>query len=195
MYEIEKTTHYHLEVKQSKFITYLIPYELFEKKLISFKNEHPKARHFCLASRHLNEFKQVVESFSDDGEPKGTAGKPLLNVLRGHDLINVGIVVIRYFGGTKLGTGGLVRAYSDAAKKTIEEASLYDFMIKDEMTIACSYTHHQKVEHFLEENSIVNKESAFEAEGVMITLLVTQEQKDILDTFAKEQRIMKVKKL
>ncbi|MEJ2415034.1 MAG: YigZ family protein, partial [Sulfurimonas sp.] len=67
-----------LEVKQSKFIAHLIPYEFYETTLEQLKQEHPKARHFVTAFRYLNEFDQVVEHSSDDGEPKGTSGKPSL---------------------------------------------------------------------------------------------------------------------
>ena len=62
------------------------------------------------AYRHLNEFEQIVENSSDDGEPKGTSGKPNLAVLAGNELINTAVIIVRYFGGIKLGTGGLVRA-------------------------------------------------------------------------------------
>ena len=71
------------------------------------------------ATRHLNEFKQILESFDDDGEPKGSSGMPSLNVLRGENLIDIGVIVVRYFGGTLLGVGGLVRAYTNAIKDAI----------------------------------------------------------------------------
>jgi len=116
-----------LEVKQSKFIAHLIPFSLYEKTLTSLKEEHPKARHFVTAYRYLNEFHQVVEHSSDDGEPKGTSGKPSLMVLQGQELINTAVIIVRYFGGTKLGTGGLVRAYSDAVNLVIAEAELFEY--------------------------------------------------------------------
>ncbi|MGN8592033.1 UNVERIFIED_CONTAM: YigZ family protein, partial [Campylobacter jejuni] len=77
--------------------------------------------------RTLNEYNQIIEDKSDDGEPKGTSGIPSLNVLRGYDLVNTAVITVRYFGGTKLGTGGLVRAYSDAANAAINNASLLTF--------------------------------------------------------------------
>ena len=114
MYFIQDTYTKILEIKQSKFIAYLLPYNRYQKTLEELKQEHPKARHFVVAYRYLNEYGQIVEYSSDDGEPKGTSGKPTLMVIQGADLINSAIITIRYFGGTKLGTGGLVRAYSDA---------------------------------------------------------------------------------
>ena len=84
--------------------------------------KHPKARHHVYAYRYLNEYEQIVENSSDDGEPKGTSGKPSLHVLAGHELINTAVIIVRYFGGIKLGTGGLVRAYSDAVNSVINNA-------------------------------------------------------------------------
>ncbi len=71
--------------------------------LVNLKKEHPKAVHFVYAYRTLNEYNQIIEDKSDDGEPKGTSGIPSLNVLRGYDLVNTAVITVRYFGGTKLG--------------------------------------------------------------------------------------------
>ena len=136
-----------LEIKQSKFIAHLIPFNEYETKLKELKEEHPKARHFVTASRHLNEYNQIVEHFSDDGEPKGTSGKPSLMVLQGQDIINSAVIIVRYFGGTKLGTGGLVRAYSDAVNFVLYLADLIEY--KEEITkiISFSYSNIRKVEY------------------------------------------------
>ena len=128
------------EVKQSKFVAHLVPYSDYESTLKTLKSEHPKARHFVTAFRYLNEFNQVVEHSSDDGEPKGTSGRPSLMVLQGQDLINSSIIIVRYFGGTKLGTGGLVRAYSDAVNLIINEASLIDYKLEVEKSISIEYS-------------------------------------------------------
>jgi uncharacterized YigZ family protein len=124
---IKKHTTETLEVKQSKFIAHLIPYDRYQSTLTLLKEEHPKARHFVTAFRYLNEYEQIVEHSSDDGEPKGTSGKPSLMVLQGQELINSAVIIVRYFGGTKLGTGGLVRAYSDAVNLVIEKSELYEY--------------------------------------------------------------------
>ena len=92
---VEDHTHKTLEVKQSKFIAHLIPYSLYQKTLDDLKQEHPKARHFVVASRYINEFDQIVEHCSDDGEPKGTSGKPTLAVLAGQGLINSAFIIVR----------------------------------------------------------------------------------------------------
>ncbi|MFT7003294.1 MAG: putative YigZ family protein [Sulfurimonas sp.] len=136
-----------LEVKQSKFIAYLVPYSDFQQTLNSLKEEHTKARHFVVASRHLNEFNQVVEHSSDDGEPKGTSGKPSLFVLQGSNMINSAVIIVRYFGGTKLGTGGLVRAYSDAVNLVINKAEILEYKQEVEVEIHLEYSNIRMVEY------------------------------------------------
>jgi uncharacterized YigZ family protein len=128
-----------LEVKQSKFIAHLIPYDLYEEQLQVLKSKHPKARHFVVAFRYLNEYNQVVEYSTDDGEPKGTSGKPSLMVLQGKEIINSAVIVVRYFGGTKLGTGGLVRAYSDAVNLVIDMANLIEYKKESSLKIEIKY--------------------------------------------------------
>ncbi|MCV6607908.1 MAG: YigZ family protein, partial [Campylobacterales bacterium] len=103
MNTLEKTFVYDFEEKKSHFIAHITPISNFKPLLEKLKEEHPKARHFVTASRYLNTQQQIVESSSDDGEPKGTSGKPTLKVLQGNDLINIGVVTVRYFGGIKLG--------------------------------------------------------------------------------------------
>lgn len=110
------------EVKGSEFLSYLVSIKHFTEFVAQMRIKHPKAVHFVTSSRKFNPQRQIEESFSDDGEPKGTSGMPTLKVLRGYDLIECGLLVVRYFGGTLLGTGGLVRAYTQATKDVIEKA-------------------------------------------------------------------------
>ena len=127
------------EVKQSKFIAHFLPYSLYNETLQKLKDAHPKARHFVTAYRYLNEYDQVVESSSDDGEPKGTSGKPSLMVLQGQNIINCGVIIVRYFGGTKLGTGGLVRAYSEAVNLSMENVNFLEYRKETSKTIEIEY--------------------------------------------------------
>ena len=111
---------YELEIKKSKFIGYLFEIQNLEEIkniLENLKKEHKKATHICYAYRFLSPFS---EKAVDDGEPSGTAGKPILNVLQKQNLQNTLLVVVRYFGGIKLGAGGLLRAYSKCASETIK---------------------------------------------------------------------------
>lgn len=109
-----------LEIKKSKFIGLYFPVKSQDKVveiLNNLKKEHKKATHICYAYRLTNPFS---EKAFDDGEPSGTAGKPILNVLQKQDKKDSLLVVVRYFGGIKLGAGGLVRAYSKTASETLK---------------------------------------------------------------------------
>ncbi len=111
-----------VEIKKSKFYGYLYDVKSVEEVapiLNELKKEHKKATHICYAYKITNG--QEFVKFFDDGEPGGTAGKPIFNVIDKKKLNNVLIVVVRYFGGIKLGAGGLVRAYSSTASELFKE--------------------------------------------------------------------------
>lgn len=111
--------------KGSKFIGHLFPAETesdFHQQLDELKSKYPDATHHCYGWR-INP-SQPKEFSSDDGEPSGTAGLPILNQLKSFDLVNAGIVVVRYYGGTKLGKSGLIEAYGMAAQQCLEKAAL-----------------------------------------------------------------------
>lgn len=160
--------HYYetLEVKQSKFIAHLVPYSIYEKTLQELKESHPKARHFVVAYRYLNEYNQIVEHSSDDGEPKGTSGRPTLMVLQGADIINSAIITVRYFGGTRLGTGGLVRAYSDATNLVLDSAVLNEYKEEIYKTISFEYTNLRKVDYECNECKIDILEKIFDSSTI-----------------------------
>ena len=150
------------EVKQSKFIAHLVPHSDYESTLKLLKAQHPKARHFVTAYRYLNEFYQIVEHSSDDGEPKGTSGKPSLMVLQGQDIINSAVIIVRYFGGTKLGTGGLVRAYSDAVNLVINEANLIKYKQEVEKSISIEYSDIRFIDYECEVYGVTIVEKIFD---------------------------------
>jgi len=154
------------EVKQSKFIAHFIPFSLYETTLKSLKEEHPKARHFVTAFRYLNEYNQVVEHSSDDGEPKGTSGKPSLMVLQGQGIINAAVIVVRYFGGTKLGTGGLVRAYSEAVNLVIEKVEFSEYKNEITETIEIEYSDVRFIDYECETFSISIIEKVFDLKTI-----------------------------
>lgn len=151
------------EIKKSKFISYLfsnsnLSQETIRSYIIRLHYEHPKAHHFVYASRYLNESSQIVESFSDNGEPKNSSAMPMLNVLRGIDLIQVCVVTIRYFGGIKLGVGGLMRAYGGSCKEVISLAQSQDLFQAYEKQINkiffIEYKHLSLIEYQLKKYSI-----------------------------------------
>ncbi len=109
------------------------------------KKEFPDATHNCWAFAAGPPGSTAQIGMSDDGEPHGTAGRPMLNVLLNSGVGEIAVVVTRYFGGVKLGTGGLVRAYSAAVKKVVEEMPVTEKCIRAKFEIITAYTHHESV--------------------------------------------------
>ena len=163
------------EIKKSKFIAHLVPISEFKGLQDRLKKEHPKARHVVYALRYLNEFEQIVENSSDDGEPKGSSGQPALNVLRGEDMIDVAVLIVRYFGGIKLGIGGLVRAYGNAVKNVIANSNtfLYEKMLK--YRFETPYSNIQKTEYLLKKLNIEKVDREFLNSGVKWEIETTKE--------------------
>ena len=132
------------EEKHSRFIAEIKPVSSEEEAIAFIKEQKSKywdARHNVYAYRLLN----GECRFSDDGEPHGTAGKPVLDIMSGHQLSNVCIVVTRYFGGILLGTGGLVRAYSEAAKNAVDNATIAEMGLIEELSLNCDYQQYNRL--------------------------------------------------
>ena len=152
-----------------------MPYHLFDVVMKKVKAEHPKARHYVYAYRYLNEFEQIVENSSDDGEPKGTSGKPSLAVMAGAEIINSAVIIVRYFGGIKLGTGGLVRAYGDSVNEVIKNAEFKEYQKLITKTLVCDYTELSKLEYLLNQENINIKNKEFSTQ-INLTIALTSEQ-------------------
>lgn len=169
-------------VKQSKFISFLVPYSEFDYYFSMLKSEHPKARHHVYAYRYINEYDQVVENQTDDGEPKGSAGKPTLSVVRGQAILNSAVITVRYFGGIKLGIGGMVRAYSESANLVITKAdneNLLEEYFKTTMhTLEVTYSNMAKVLHIIGCFNISNIEKEFMNDGVKLSFELKEELLD-----------------
>lgn len=124
MYTIKERSELTIIVKKSRFIAICVPASSEEKVLEFIRSEsHADATHNCWAWKCGNSYR-----FTDDGEPGGTAGKPIFSVIEGRELDNIAILVIRYFGGIKLGAGGLVRAYSGTAAKCIDKSKIVEII-------------------------------------------------------------------
>ena len=142
--------HIELVIKKSRFIGWVIPVTHpndMQTFLSQLQQQHPKARHICSGFRigHHN----ITEGFSDDGEPKGTAGMPILKVLQHNQLSNCAVFIVRYFGGIKLGTGGLQRAYSDSTAQAIQSIELIPMIDMLQIQIECSHHHEGSIRHQL----------------------------------------------
>ena len=183
MKTIEKEISAAQEIKKSSFIAYLAPLASFETLRAQLRQQHPKARHIVWAYRALNEPGQIVENSSDDGEPKSTAGAPCLNALRGAELINAAVLVVRYFGGIKLGTGGLVRAYASSANAAIDAAELVEFVLRKKCIFFVPFAAVAKFEHFLKKSGFVY-EASFGAAGAEFSVELSAEEFEKFKGFA-----------
>ena len=142
--------------KKSKFIANICRVESIEEadeKIKNIKKKYHDARHNCIAYR-VAENGQIVEKSSDDGEPSGTAGGPMLNILQKNNLCNIVVVVTRYFGGILLGTGGLVRAYSDATQNAIEKCTKIYKVDGIEIEIKLDYANLDIFKYYCKNNEI-----------------------------------------
>ncbi|MFV0558430.1 MAG: YigZ family protein [Enterococcus sp.] len=177
-YTLEKDGQVEIEIKKSRFICSLKRIESESEAkdyLQKLKKEHWKANHNCSALI-LGEQAQIQRS-SDDGEPSGTAGIPMLEVLKKNELINVIAVVTRYFGGTKLGAGGLIRAYSHSVAEALNQLGIVKCVLQQAVTIQIAYPLLGKLQNFLELHNIYVEETLF-AEHVGIVCKIDEADYD-----------------
>ena len=142
------------EIKKSKFIAcagFANSRESAMALLDSVKQRYPDARHHCWAYVFGNPNSPSSAAMADDGEPSGTAGKPILNVLQHKDIGDIMIIVTRYFGGIKLGAGGLVRAYSAAAQQAIDALEVRQEIKLEPLSVDIDFKHEQFVRHLVEQ--------------------------------------------
>lgn len=142
--------------KKSKFIANIFYVENEEQadiKIKEIKKKYFDARHNCIAFRVIENDK-IIERASDDGEPSGTAGGPMLNILQKNNLCNILVIVTRYFGGILLGTGGLVRAYSDATIQAIEKADKVNVYPGVEYKVKVEYSEFESFKYYCRKNEI-----------------------------------------
>jgi uncharacterized YigZ family protein len=179
MQTVDSSFTHTTEVNRSKFITYLVPIREYEGLQTKLKLEHPKANHVVYALRYLNEYDQIVENSSDDGEPKGCAGLPALNVLRGEELVNCAVLIVRYFGGIKLGTGGMARAYALAVKEVLTVSKLLTYEKQISYTFETTYAQVDKILYQLKQLEITVYERDFGVDRVAWKIVTSQEKINI----------------
>lgn len=145
---IKEVTSTEIAVKKSRFIAVLTPINNLpdgDKGLSHIRQQYPGANHYCFAYV-IRQGSIIQERVSDDGEPSGTAGWPILNVLKNNGLENILAVVIRYFGGTLLGTGGLVKAYTEAVQAGLESARIIKMELCRKIVVAMEYGYYDGFE-------------------------------------------------
>lgn len=162
--------------KKSRFIAHVIPVETEQQALDNIeaiKKKYWDARHNCFA--FVIGKNNEIQRFSDDGEPQGTAGKPILEVLTGQDVHNALIVVTRYFGGTLLGTGGLVRAYGLSSKVGLENASICRVCSGIKFELTADYNSIGKIKYIMGQMGIVAADEQYAAD---VTMLINMKESD-----------------
>ena len=190
---IIENTIYELTEKKSKFIaslTYVENKQDAENKIKEIKKKYHDARHNCYAYRTL-ENGNIYEKCSDDGEPSGTAGAPMLNLLQKNNLVNCVIIVTRYFGGILLGTGGLVRAYSEATLNSIQNTKIEEIILATEYEIHIDYANFQNFQYYAKKNKIKIENFNY-CEDVICNVMVCKRKKEIfLDDIEKKKVVVK----
>ena len=182
-YTIEQDGQFELEIKKSRFICHLkqVTTETDAQTFIqAVKKEHSKANHNCVA--YLIGEQDEIQRAYDDGEPSGTAGVPMLEVLKKKQLKNVVVVVTRYFGGIKLGAGGLIRAYGKAVSQGLVEIGVVERRLHTQITVVVAYPASGKLENSLREANYTIKDVIY-SEVVSFVCLVDQEH---LNAFQEE---------
>ena len=175
---IKKDGQVQEEIKKSRFICHIkrVTTEDEARNFIqAVKKEHYKATHNCSAFI-LGERSEMKRS-SDDGEPSGTAGVPMLGVLENHQLTNVCAVVTRYFGGIKLGAGGLIRAYAGSVALAIKEIGSVHIKEQLGLRLTLSYSQYQELPNFLKAKQLQEQDTAF-TDQVQTTIFVDKDDKD-----------------
>ena len=168
------------EIKKSRFICHakrVYSEEEARDFITAIKKEHYKATHNC--SAFIIGERSEIKRTSDDGEPSGTAGIPMLGVLENHNLTNVCMVVTRYFGGIKLGAGGLIRAYASSVALAVKEIGIIEIKEQAGIAIQMSYAQYQEYSNFLKEHDLMELDTNF-TDQVDTMIYVDKEEKETI---------------
>lgn len=177
-YEMPASTHqFEFEIKRSQFICYVAPAadrETAEQFIRSIREQHPQARHVCWAYI-AGAPDTTIMSMSDDGEPSGTAGRPMLKILQYSGLGEIVVAVVRYFGGIKLGTGGLQRAYSDAVSGALEDLPLMRKVARKPIRLCYDYHLESTIRHVLSHYDVVDERLDYHQQvSLSLQIAITQ---------------------
>ncbi|OCG47616.1 thymidylate synthase, partial [Gilliamella sp. Choc5-1] len=175
-YTLANPTELTEEIKKSRFIVNAAPVTSAEQAT-DFINQISdlNATHNCWAWKIGQQYR-----FNDDGEPTSTAGRPILSAIEGQDCDQVVVVVTRYFGGIKLGTGGLIRAYGGSASHCLQQAELIELIARITLQFHCYYNEWPIIENRLKELDSIVENQEFDAEGVKVNVAITKDKLQLL---------------
>ncbi len=186
MKSIHKKNEFSLRERGSKFYGFLVPcvsIKEFDNELCKLKEAFSDATHHCYAYR-VHE-SRIIEFSSDDGEPSGSAGLPILNALRSANLVNCGAIVIRYYGGTKLGKSGLIEAYGQSIKGCIDKAKIKK--IRKVVIINVKYNYHQEreIQALIRKFKLIENESEFSQNVKKILFCPFENEQSVIQSLEK----------
>ena len=184
-YEIDKNVSNEYIINKSRFICLL--YKIYDVNDVTtifdeVKKEYKGATHYCYAYIVDNK-----EKCSDDGEPGGTAGLPILNVLKKNNLTNILCIVVRYFGGIKLGAGGLVRAYSTSVSEALKLVSIKEYVKFETIVVITNYENIKDLEYLLREYEIIEKK--FEEDIHFIVKIPIDELESVINHLSQKYNV------
>ena len=179
-----------LKEKGSKFIGFAFPVNTetdLKKSLEKIREEHPKATHHCYAFR----LGMKGENYraNDDGEPSGSAGLPIYNQLLAHEITNILVIVVRYYGGTKLGVSGLVKAYKESAKMTLEEAEMITRELESDIEITFTFNQQNQIFTFLNKFDGRIQDFLSDEQCVIKAKIKTSQKENISEQLSEMQNI------
>lgn len=171
-----------LEIKKSQFFGFGYPFTTREQLTLYIKQlreQYPDARHICYGYIIGDPHNTTSAGFDDDGEPSGTAGKPILNVLQHKAIGNCLIAVVRYFGGIKLGAGGLTQAYSATAQAVVNNMTLAPFVAMASLRVSTEFANESQIRHFAKVYHATIETTVYQ--GVEVTLVMTIAADSLID--------------
>ena len=183
-------------VQKSRFLTQAMPVNTEEDALAfirGIRQQHPQASHNCYA--YIIGANSGLMRYSDDGEPSGTAGQPIMSVLQAKDLVDICVVVTRYFGGVLLGAGGLVRAYSTSCARAVDQSTVIQMDVTYRLTMDIPYTLWDRLQHYIKnQQQAVQLETVDYGASVNAQILIKEQnlakvQKEIVDLLNRDEGI------
>ncbi|MGB2047953.1 YigZ family protein [Psychrobacter celer] len=182
-----------LEIKKSEFIAHAYPVSSREQAMFhveQLREQYPDARHWCWAYIIGDPDNTTSAGFDDDGEPNGTAGRPILGVLQHKSIGNVIIVVVRYFGGIKLGAGGLTRAYAGSAQAAVDQMTLSPYIPMAKVQIVATFATEAQCRYVIEDLGGQVEDVAYSQQVMLTATLAQADIADLKERLAMDGRVL-----
>ena len=182
-----------LEIKKSEFIAHTYPVSSREQAMFhveQLREQYPDARHWCWAYIIGDPDNTTSAGFDDDGEPNGTAGRPILGVLQHKSIGNVIIVVVRYFGGIKLGAGGLTRAYAGSAQAAVDQMTLSPYIPMAKVQIVATFATEAQCRYVIEDLGGQVEDVAYSQQVMLTATLAQADIADLKEQLAMDGRVL-----